>query len=64
LGVVPVKEASVVIAVSSPHRAESLQAVQYAIDTIKSLTPIWKKEVYASEQAEWKENKECAWRST
>lgn len=64
LGIVPVMEASVVIAVSSPHRAESLQAVQYAIDTIKSLTPIWKKEVYASEQAEWKENKECAWKST
>ncbi|PNF34914.1 Molybdopterin synthase catalytic subunit [Cryptotermes secundus] len=63
LGIVPVMEASVVIAVSSPHRAEALQAVQYAIDTIKSLTPIWKKEVYASEQAEWKENKECAWKS-
>jgi molybdopterin synthase catalytic subunit len=64
LGIVPVMEASVVIAVSSPHRAESLQAVQYAIDTIKSLTPIWKKEVYASGQPEWKENKECAWKST
>jgi len=57
-------EASVVIAVSSPHRAESLAAVQYAIDTLKSSIPIWKKEVYASEGAEWKENKECAWRST
>lgn len=64
LGIVPVMEASVVIAVSSPHRAESLEAVQYAIDTLKSSTPIWKKEVYASEDAEWKENKECAWRST
>jgi len=53
-----------VIAVSSPHRAESLAAVQYAIDTLKSSIPIWKKEVYASEGAEWKENKECAWRST
>jgi molybdopterin synthase catalytic subunit len=64
LGIVPVMEASVVIAVSSPHRAESLQAVQYAIHTLKSSTPIWKKEVYVSEEAEWKENKECAWRST
>jgi molybdopterin synthase catalytic subunit len=64
LGIVPVMEASVVVAVSSPHRAESLQAVQYAIDTLKSSTPIWKKEVYVSEEAEWKENKECAWRST
>lgn len=58
LGIVPVMEASVVIAVSSPHRAESLQAVQYAIHTLKSSTPIWKKEVYVSEEAEWKENKE------
>ncbi|XP_069695783.1 molybdopterin synthase catalytic subunit isoform X2 [Periplaneta americana] len=61
LGVVPVKEASVIIAVSSPHRAESLQAVQYAIDSLKSSTPIWKKEVYASAEPEWKENKECVW---
>ncbi|XP_021926052.1 molybdopterin synthase catalytic subunit isoform X2 [Zootermopsis nevadensis] len=58
LGIVPVMEASLVIALSSPHRAESLQAVQYAIDTVKSSVPIWKKEVYASEQAEWKENTE------
>ena len=59
----PVKEASIVIAVSSPHRAESLQAVQFAIDTIKASAPIWKKEVYASQEGEWKENKECAWKS-
>ncbi|KAJ9574066.1 hypothetical protein L9F63_008592 [Diploptera punctata] len=63
LGVVPVKEASIVIAISSPHRAESLQAVQFAIDSIKASTPIWKKEVYSSQESEWKENRECAWKS-
>ncbi|CAK7304026.1 Molybdopterin synthase catalytic subunit [Vulpes lagopus] len=43
LGLVPVSEASVIIAVSSVHRASSLQAVSYAIDTLKAKVPIWKK---------------------
>ena len=46
LGVVPVSEASVLIVVSSPHRLDSLLAVHYAIDQVKALVPIWKKEVY------------------
>ena len=40
---VPISEASIVIAISSPHRKESLQAVEYAIDTLKATVPIWKK---------------------
>lgn len=63
LGTVPVKEASVVIAVSSPHRETSLLSVQHAIDTLKSTVPIWKKELYADNEAAWKENKECQWRT-
>lgn len=43
LGVCPVGEASVAIAVSSPHRKEALEATAYAIDTIKAKVPIWKK---------------------
>ena len=43
---VPIGEASVIIAVSSPHRQESLSAVQYAIDTLKATVPIWKKVRY------------------
>ncbi|KAM6328147.1 uncharacterized protein MOCS2 isoform 8-T12 [Alca torda] len=42
--VVPITEASVIIAVSSPHRAESLEAVTYCINTLKASVPIWKKE--------------------
>ncbi|XP_021360497.1 molybdopterin synthase catalytic subunit-like [Mizuhopecten yessoensis] len=61
--VVPVEEASIVIAVSSPHRKESLEAVGYAIDTVKAVVPIWKKEIYADESSAWKENKECIWTS-
>uniref|UniRef100_A0A8C5UB59 Molybdenum cofactor synthesis 2 n=1 Tax=Malurus cyaneus samueli TaxID=2593467 RepID=A0A8C5UB59_9PASS len=41
--VVPITEASVIIAVSSPHRAESLEAVTYCINTLKASVPIWKK---------------------
>ncbi|XP_010214065.1 PREDICTED: molybdopterin synthase catalytic subunit-like, partial [Tinamus guttatus] len=49
--------ASVIIAVSSPHRAESLEAVRYCINTLKASVPIWKKEIYEDEYS-WKENKE------
>ncbi|KAG7322951.1 hypothetical protein KOW79_014297 [Hemibagrus wyckioides] len=61
LGVVPVTEASVIIAVSSPHRSDSLEAVKYGIDALKSTVPIWKKEIYESEEPCWKENSECLW---
>lgn len=43
LGSCPVGEASVAIAVSSPHRKEALEAAHYAIDAIKANVPIWKK---------------------
>lgn len=42
LGVTEVEEASVIIAISSVHRKDSLEAVQYAIDTLKATVPIWK----------------------
>ncbi|XP_051846602.1 molybdopterin synthase catalytic subunit [Antechinus flavipes] len=61
LGLVPVTEASVVIAVSSAHRAASLEAVKYVIDTLKAKVPIWKKEIYEEETSSWKRNKECFW---
>ncbi|XP_045452901.1 molybdopterin synthase catalytic subunit [Melitaea cinxia] len=59
LGNVPCREVSVVIAVSSPHRRDSLDAVSYCIDQLKSNVPIWKKEVYEGSEAVWKENVEC-----
>ncbi|MFH1006387.1 MAG: molybdenum cofactor biosynthesis protein MoaE [Candidatus Latescibacterota bacterium] len=46
VGHVKVGEASVVIAVSAPHRAEAFEACRYAIDRIKEIVPIWKKEIY------------------
>ena len=47
LGRLEIGEASVAVAVSSPHRAEAFAACRFAIDTLKAKVPIWKKELYA-----------------
>ncbi|XP_077318882.1 molybdopterin synthase catalytic subunit-like [Lithobates pipiens] len=62
LGLVPVTEASVAIAISSPHRNDSLDAVKYCINALKATVPIWKKEMYEEDDYTWKENKECFWK--
>lgn len=58
LGVVQVKEASVIVAVSSPHRRDALEACAYGIDTLKATVPIWKSEQYEGDSRVWKENAE------
>ncbi|XP_037806304.1 molybdopterin synthase catalytic subunit-like [Lucilia sericata] len=58
LGLVKVREVSVVIAISSPHRKTSLDAVEVAIDELKKRVPIWKKELYDENESTWKENNE------
>lgn len=45
-GVVPIGAASVAIAVSAPHRAEAFAAGRFAIDRLKEIVPIWKKEFF------------------
>jgi molybdopterin synthase catalytic subunit len=52
IGRVEIGEASVVIAVSAPHRASALDACREAIDTLKETIPLWKKEVYVGGE-EW-----------
>ncbi len=44
VGPVPITEAAVVVATSSPHRTAAFEAARYGIDTLKSTVPIWKKE--------------------
>ena len=39
-------EASVVVAVSSPHRPEAFEAGRFAIEALKSSVPIWKRETW------------------
>lgn len=51
-GSLSVGEASVIIAVAAPHRGEAFAACAYAIERIKEIVPIWKKEHYA-DGASW-----------
>src|SRR5881227_3577234 len=44
LGRLEVSEVSVAVAVSCPHRAQAFEAGRYAIDRVKEVVPIWKKE--------------------
>ena len=46
VGIVGIGEISLVIAVGSPHRKEAFNACHKAVDRIKEVVPIWKKEVY------------------
>ena len=41
--IVPVSEASVIVAASAEHRQEAIEAVAFAIDAVKSTAAIWKK---------------------
>jgi molybdopterin synthase catalytic subunit len=60
LGVCPVAEGSVVIAVSSTHRAEAFHACEFLIDGLKARVPIWKQEwilqAEAREEGWWRVN--------
>ncbi len=45
-GRLAVGEASVAVAVASPHRAEAFEACRFAMDAVKRAAPIWKKELF------------------
>ncbi|UFT98310.1 molybdenum cofactor biosynthesis protein MoaE [Radiobacillus kanasensis] len=44
IGHLDISDIAVVIAVSSPHRKAAYEANEYAIERIKEMVPIWKKE--------------------
>ncbi|EIJ80239.1 molybdopterin biosynthesis MoaE protein [Bacillus methanolicus PB1] len=44
VGKLDISDVAVVIAVSTPHRADAYEANRYAIERIKEIVPIWKKE--------------------
>ncbi|MDQ2944043.1 MAG: molybdopterin converting factor subunit 1, partial [Candidatus Dormibacteraeota bacterium] len=56
-GKLEIGEASVVVCVSCPHRAEAIAACKLGIDRLKESVPIWKKE-YASDGTYWIEGDE------
>ena len=47
IGRVDPGEASVAIVVASPRRGEAFEATRYAIERIKQVVPIWKREVWS-----------------
>ena len=53
LGHLDVGDISVAIAVSCPHRAQAFEACRHAIDRLKELVPIWKKENWSDGKTEW-----------
>lgn len=52
-GMVPLREVSVVVGVSTPHRDEAFKACRFLIDELKRRVPIWKKEQFADGSTEW-----------
>ena len=53
LGRLEVGEVSVAVAVSCPHRADAFAACRHAIDRLKELVPIWKREHWNDGTTEW-----------
>lgn len=63
LGPVGIGQCSVVIAVSAPHRGECYEASRYAIERLKQIVPIWKKEIW-DDSSEWKGTQLGQWDPT
>ena len=53
LGRLEIGEASVAVAVSSPHRDDAFAAGRWLIDTLKQIVPIWKRENWTDGTSEW-----------
>jgi len=58
LGEVPLLEAAVVVAVSSPHRREAFEAAAWIMDRVKEQVPIWKREHYQDGALSWVEGED------
>jgi molybdopterin synthase catalytic subunit len=53
IGRAEVGQPSVLIAVSSPHRAEAFEACRFLIDRLKAEATIWKKEIWDDGSSSW-----------
>ena len=53
VGRLEIGEVSVAVAVASPHRKEAFEACHYAMNRLKQVVPIWKREVWADGEEEW-----------
>ncbi len=57
IGRVDVGQPSVLIAVSTPHRAEAFEACRFLIDRLKAEVTIWKKEIWSDRSSDWVEGR-------
>ncbi len=60
LGVVPIGEESILIAVSAPHRQAAWRAGEEALEEVKARVEVWKKEEFADGEGVWRANRDGA----
>lgn len=53
LGLVAAEDASIAIAVATPHRVDAFAACRHVIEEVKRRLPVWKKELRADGTATW-----------
>ena len=53
VGHLKIGEVSVAVAVAAPHRKDGFEACKYAMDRLKQIVPIWKREVWEDGSEEW-----------
>ncbi|KAL4918608.1 Molybdopterin biosynthesis MoaE [Aspergillus aurantiobrunneus] len=58
LGVVPVGEASIVVAVGAGHRGEAWRGAEWVLEVVKERAEVWKREEFVDGGMEWRENRE------
>lgn len=61
LGVVPVTEASIAVAVSAAHRGPAWKAAEEALEACKDRLEVWKREEFVGErpeEGEWRANRD------
>lgn len=58
LGVVPVGEDSIVVAVSAPHRQAAWRAGEEALEACKARVEVWKREEFEDGGGVWKANRD------
>jgi molybdopterin synthase catalytic subunit len=51
VGRLAVGETALIVAVTAPHRSVAFEACRHAIDRIKEIVPIWKKETWEDGEA-------------
>ncbi|KAK3694788.1 Molybdopterin biosynthesis MoaE [Podospora appendiculata] len=58
LGVVPIAEESILIAVSSPHRQAAWRAGEEALEDCKARVEVWKREEFEGDHGVWRANRD------